>query len=194
MAFDSSIESLAMGAGGFYVGLDSSRVYKVAEKDFLEQRFGGGPVVALAYVSGQLIAVVEDAEDATKGVLYHLGGEGLDVLTSEPVGAVGQLVEAGEGKFLFADDRGLWVGRTFLDKMATDLEIEGAVKLSRNSHDGYVAVSTGSATRLMRFSDRGLVLVKSLSRGGIIDAAFSENLLAVVYEAAPRQVALYRIE
>jgi hypothetical protein len=46
----------------------------------------------------------------------------------------------------------------------------------------------------MRFSDRGLVLVKSLSRGGIIDAAFSENLLAVVYEAAPRQVALYRIE
>lgn len=193
-AFASPVTSFARSSKASYVGLGSSQVYRMAGKDLLEKRLGGGAVSALAFVSERVVATVDEPNDEKKGTLYFLDGDDLTVDYSQPIGQVSRMVAVHGWAFLMVDPQGLWTGRTTEGKMGVDLEIAGDVKLSRNSHDGYVVVSTGSATKLMRLDNSKLATVKNLSRGGILDAAFNDNLLAVIYEATPRQVTLYRIE
>ncbi len=188
------LQSIAFDGRAVFVGTSNSQVYSVEGKTVTEQKFRAGVVTALACASERVVAATDDPDDEKKGTLYFLDGDDLAVMRSQPTGQVSRLLAVYDWAFLMVDQDGLWIGHATEGKMGVTLEIAGDVKLSHNSHDGYVVVSTGGATKLMRLTNGKLATVKNLSRGGIIDAAFNDNLLAVVYESTPRQVTVYRID
>ncbi len=189
-----TIGSIAVSGPVLFVGTYSGQVFRDEGSDVVEQKVRGGPVTMLAVLDDLLLAVVEDIDDEGKASLYLLKAYDLSVVSSREWGKVDQLVALGEGRFLVADAKGLWIAQTSKDSLTLKLEVEGAVRVSNNTSDGYFVLSTKSATSLMRLMDGKLTTVKDLARGEMVDAAINDEYIAVLLSSDPRGLTIYRLE
>lgn len=185
--------SFARDHGVSYVGTHASQVFAVSDGRTVEQKFNGGAVTEIVAIGGSVVAYVRDRDDEEKGTLYLLDSEELTVVAEKPVGDVLRLIAVGASSFLMLDTEGLHIGSTDGKSLTTHFEIEGVKAISRDTHLGYVLLSTASATRLMRVVEGRLTTVETLERKRLVDAAFNDDVLGVIYDDDKRKIALYRI-
>lgn len=176
-----------------YVGTYNSQVFRIGASRTVEQKFNSGVVELIAAFGAHVVAFVRERGDDSGGTLYLLDGEELTLVAERPAAGVKRLLGVDGSHFLMLDSEGLHVGSIDGKRLDLRLEVAGVKAISRDAHDGFFVVSTSAVARLVRLLDGRATTVKTLRRSPILDAAFNDELLAVIYEKDKREVALYRL-